>query len=83
MDQRAAKREATSRTASLLREVARRYLDFGGDRYRDIRPVDRRRFARAYNDLADELERRLGTLPPRSDPAPANPDQLLLFKETP
>lgn len=65
----------------MLREVARRYLDITHENYRDIKPSDRKRLARAYDELADELERRLDPASRRAPPASVDPAQISLFEE--
>jgi hypothetical protein len=81
VNQRDAKRQATSRTATMLREVARRYLDITHENYRSIPNADRHRFARAYTELADELDRRLEPGSRRVSPVTIDPAQISLFEE--
>lgn len=81
MDQRAAKRYATEHLAETARMVADLFARPDGGALEGYTPRDRARIARAYGDLATELDRRYNPRP-KAETVPPDPDQLPLFPES-
>lgn len=80
MDQRAAKKYATEHLAEAARMTANLFADPQGGALEGYPPRDRARMARAYGELADELDRRYNPRP-KADAVASDPDQLPLFPE--
>lgn len=82
MDQRAAKRYATENLSVAARELAEMFSDSRGGSPEGYAPRDRARIARAYGELATELDRRYNPRP-KAETETSDPDQLPLFPESP
>lgn len=81
MDRRAAKKYATEHLAETARMMADLFEHPDGGALEAYPPRDRLRIARAYGELADELDRRYNPRP-KGDPVATDPDQLPLFPES-
>jgi len=82
VDKRAAKKYATEHLSEAARVASDAFASADGTRLGEAYPPsDRRRIARAYGELADELARRYSPRPRTAERPALDPAQLLLFPE--